>query len=167
MMARKLGPVLASGCTLVLKPAPDTPYSALAIMELAQRAGVPDGVLNIVTSFENVNPVGVELCENKTVKMLTFTGSSQVAKLLYKQAAGTMKKQVKYIYPIQTGHLTVWTRVSIEAGGNAPFIVFDDADIDVAIARERTSLSLAWNFRAYATLRLNHVQVHWFWSSLH
>jgi succinate-semialdehyde dehydrogenase / glutarate-semialdehyde dehydrogenase len=94
MIARKLGPALAAGCTVVLKPAPDTPYSALALMELARRAGVPDGVINIVTTLQRVQEVGAELCDNKIVKKLTFTGSTAVAKQLYRQAAGTMKRQV-------------------------------------------------------------------------
>ena len=92
MITRKLGPALAAGCTVVLKPAPETPFSALALAELARRAGVPDGVLNVVTTLENVKEVGSELCENKIVKKITFTGSTAVAKLLYKQAAGSMKK---------------------------------------------------------------------------
>lgn len=92
MLTRKLGPALAAGCTIVLKPAPETPYSTLALTELARRAGVPDGVINIVTTFEHVKEVGLEFCESKIIKKLTFTGSTQVAKLLYKQAAGTMKK---------------------------------------------------------------------------
>ncbi|GJJ07227.1 hypothetical protein Clacol_001427 [Clathrus columnatus] len=116
MITRKLGPALAAGCTVVLKPPPETPFSALALVELANRAGIPDGVINIVTTLENVREVAAELCENKIVKKITFTGSTNVAKQLYKLAAGTMKK------------------VSFEAGGNAPFIVFDDADLDEAVA---------------------------------
>jgi succinate-semialdehyde dehydrogenase / glutarate-semialdehyde dehydrogenase len=94
MITRKVGPALAAGCTVVVKPAPETPFSALALVELAQRAGVPDGVFNVVTTHENVRQVGTELCENKIVKKVTFTGSTAVAKLLYKQSAGTMKKCV-------------------------------------------------------------------------
>ncbi|KAF8514834.1 succinic semialdehyde dehydrogenase [Hysterangium stoloniferum] len=105
MITRKIGPALAAGCTVVVKPAPETPFSALALVELARRAGVPDGVLNVVTTLENVREVAAELCENKIVKKITFTGSTAVAKLL----------------------------VTFEAGGNAPFIVFDDADIDEAV----------------------------------
>ncbi|KAF8530918.1 succinic semialdehyde dehydrogenase [Gautieria morchelliformis] len=116
MITRKVGPALAAGCTVVLKPAPETPFSALALVELARRAGVPDGVFNVVTTLENVKTVAAELCENKIVKKVTFTGSTAVAKLLNQQAAGTMKK------------------VTLEAGGNAPFIIFDDADIDEAVA---------------------------------
>lgn len=115
MITRKLGAALAAGCTAVIKPPPETPFSALAIAELAHRAGFPDGVINIVTTHKNVLPVGKEICENKTVKKISFTGSTPVAKLLYGMASSTMKK------------------VSIEAGGNAPFIVFGDANIDEAV----------------------------------
>jgi len=115
MITRKLAAALAAGCTAVIKPPPETPFSALALAELGRRAGVPDGVINIVTTQKNVLEVGREMCENKIVKKVTFTGSTPVAKLLYKMAAGTLKK------------------VSLEAGGNAPFIVFDDANIDEAV----------------------------------
>ncbi|KAI0034090.1 succinic semialdehyde dehydrogenase [Vararia minispora EC-137] len=115
MITRKLGAALAAGCTAVIKPPPETPFSALALVVLARRAGVPDGVINIVTTQKNVSEVAKEMCENKTVKKVSFTGSTTVAKLLTRMAAGTLKK------------------VSMEAGGNAPFIVFDDADIDAAV----------------------------------
>ncbi|KAG6916481.1 hypothetical protein DXG01_006675 [Tephrocybe rancida] len=115
MITRKLGAALAAGCTAVIKPPPETPFSALALAELATRAGVPDGVINVVPTFKNVVEVGKEMCENKIVKKVTFTGSTAVSKLLYGMAATTLKK------------------VSIEAGGNAPFIVFDDANIDEAV----------------------------------
>ncbi|KAJ7855033.1 succinic semialdehyde dehydrogenase [Mycena olivaceomarginata] len=116
MITRKLGAALAAGCTTVIKPPPETPFSCLALVELARRAGVPDGVINVVTTLKNVGEVGKEMCESKTVKKVTFTGSTPVAKLLAGMAASTLKK------------------VSLEAGGNAPFIVFDDADIDQAVA---------------------------------
>ncbi|KAH9854802.1 succinate-semialdehyde dehydrogenase [Lenzites betulinus] len=116
MITRKLGAALAAGCTAVIKPPPETPFSALALVELATRAGVPPGVINVVTTQANVSDVGREMCENTTVKKVSFTGSTPIAKLLYGLAATTLKK------------------VSIEAGGNAPFIVFDDADIDAAVA---------------------------------
>ncbi|KAJ7270774.1 succinic semialdehyde dehydrogenase [Mycena haematopus] len=116
MITRKLGPALAAGCTSVIKPPPETPFSCLALVELARRAGVPDGVINVVTTQKNVAEVGKEMCESKIVKKVTFTGSTPVAKLLAGMAASTLKK------------------VSLEAGGNAPFIVFDDADIDEAVA---------------------------------
>ncbi|KAG6861969.1 hypothetical protein C0995_009153 [Termitomyces sp. Mi166 len=115
MITRKLGAALAAGCTAVIKPPPETPFSALALAELAIRAGIPDGVINVVPTFKNVIEVGKEMCENKTVRKVTFTGSTPVAKLLYGMAASTLKK------------------VSIEAGGNAPFIVFDDANLDEAV----------------------------------
>lgn len=115
MITRKLGAALAAGCTAIIKPSPETPFSALAIAELARRAGVPDGVINVVTTQKNVEAVGRELCQNKIVKKVSFTGSTPVAKLLYGLASSTLKK------------------VSIEAGGNAPFIVFDDADVEKAV----------------------------------
>ncbi|EJD00953.1 succinate-semialdehyde dehydrogenase [Fomitiporia mediterranea MF3/22] len=115
MITRKLGAALAAGCTAVVKPPPETPFSALALTELARRAGFPDGVINVVTTLKNVGDVGKTLCESPVVRKVTFTGSTQVAKLLYGMSASTMKK------------------ISFEAGGNSPFIVFDDADIDAAV----------------------------------
>lgn len=94
MITRKLGPALAAGCTVVLKPAPEAPLSALALVELANRAGIPNGVINVVTTIDNVREVAAELCENKIVKKITFTGSTNVAKQLYKLGASTMKKCV-------------------------------------------------------------------------
>ena len=113
MIARKIGPALAAGCTIVCKPASQTPLSALALGELAERAGVPAGVLNIVTG--PAREIGAELTANPLVRKLTFTGSTQIGKLLLEQCAGTVKK------------------VSMELGGNAPFIVFEDADLDAAV----------------------------------
>ncbi|ELU45701.1 succinate-semialdehyde dehydrogenase [Rhizoctonia solani AG-1 IA] len=113
MIGRKLAPALAAGCTVVIKPPAETPFSALAL--IARRAGVPDGVINVVTTDKNIKEVGQELCESKIIKKVTFTGSTPVAKILSKQASSTLKK------------------VSWEAGGNAPFIVFDDADIEKAV----------------------------------
>jgi succinate-semialdehyde dehydrogenase/glutarate-semialdehyde dehydrogenase len=115
MITRKVSPALAAGCTVVVKPAEDTPLSALALAELAERAGFPKGVLNIVTAKDPV-PVGTEMTSNPLVRMITFTGSTEVGKLLMEQAARTVK------------------RVGMELGGNAPFIVFDDADLDRAVA---------------------------------
>ncbi|MGD9669724.1 MAG: NAD-dependent succinate-semialdehyde dehydrogenase [Hyphomicrobiaceae bacterium] len=115
MITRKVTPALAAGCTAVVKPAEDTPLSALALAALAEEAGIPKGVLNVVTATNPV-PVGEELTSNPLVRMVTFTGSTQVGKLLMAQAARTVK------------------RVGLELGGNAPFIVFDDADIDKAVA---------------------------------
>jgi succinate-semialdehyde dehydrogenase/glutarate-semialdehyde dehydrogenase len=114
MITRKAGPALAAGCTFVCKPATQTPYSALAAALLAQRAGVPPGVLNIVTGAAAA--IGGEMTSNPSVRKLTFTGSTDIGKKLMAQCAGTMKK------------------VSLELGGNAPFIVFDDADLDAAVA---------------------------------
>jgi succinate-semialdehyde dehydrogenase/glutarate-semialdehyde dehydrogenase len=114
MIARKVAPALAAGCTVVVKPAEDTPLSALALAELAERAGLPKGVFNVVTTNRPVE-VGGELTANPKVRKLSFTGSTEVGKLLMRQCAGTVKK------------------VSLELGGNAPFIVFDDADLDKAV----------------------------------
>jgi len=114
MITRKCAPAIAVGCTVVIKPAEDTPLSALALAELADRAGIPAGVINIITG--NPVEIGGELTANPTVRKLSFTGSTEVGKLLIRQCADTVKK------------------VSMELGGNAPFIVFDDADIDAAIS---------------------------------
>ena len=113
MLARKIAPALAAGCTVVCKPASETPLSALAMAELAARAGVPDGVINIVVG--KTKAIGEELTSNPIVRKLTFTGSTAIGKMLVEQCAGTMK------------------RTSMELGGNAPFIVFDDADLDEAV----------------------------------
>jgi succinate-semialdehyde dehydrogenase/glutarate-semialdehyde dehydrogenase len=113
MITRKISPALAAGCTLVVKPAPETPLCALALAELAVRAGVPPGVLNVVTG--DPEAIGGELTSNPLVRMITFTGSTEVGKLLMRQSAATVKK------------------LSLELGGNAPFIVFDDADVDAAV----------------------------------
>lgn len=115
MLARKLGAALAAGCTIVCKPALETPYSALALAELAERVGIPPGVINIVTG-RNDDAIGREITSNPSVRKLSFTGSTAVGKLLMSRCAETMK------------------RVSLELGGNAPFIVFDDADLDAAVA---------------------------------
>ena len=115
MITRKVSPALAAGCTVVVKPAEDTPLSALALAELAARAGFPPGVLNIVTTSD-AKTVGEEMTTNPLVRMVAFTGSTEVGKILMRQAAGTVK------------------RVALELGGNAPFIVFDDADLDQAVA---------------------------------
>jgi succinate-semialdehyde dehydrogenase / glutarate-semialdehyde dehydrogenase len=113
MITRKAGPALAAGCTMVLKPATQTPLSALALAELAQRAGIPKGVFNVITG--SATAIGGEMTSNPTVRKLTFTGSTEVGKKLMAQSAGTVKK------------------LSLELGGNAPFIVFDDADLDAAV----------------------------------
>lgn len=113
MLTRKIAPALAAGCTVVCKPANETPLSAFAIAELAERAGIPAGVINVVAGV--TREIGAELTGNPIVRKLTFTGSTQVGKLLIEQCAATVK------------------RTSMELGGNAPFIVFDDADIDEAV----------------------------------
>ena len=114
MLARKIAPALAAGCTVGAKPATQTPYSALALAVLAERAGLPAGVLNIVTG-RDARAIGGELTGNPKVRKLSFTGSTGVGKKLMEQCAGTMK------------------RISMELGGNAPFIVFEDADLDAAV----------------------------------
>jgi succinate-semialdehyde dehydrogenase/glutarate-semialdehyde dehydrogenase len=114
MITRKVGPAIAAGCTVVLKPSELTPYSALAIALLGEEAGLPPGVLNIVTG--DAEPIGRVLTEDPRVAKFTFTGSTPVGKKLAAQCAGTVK------------------RVSLELGGNAPFLVFDDADLDAALA---------------------------------
>ena len=114
MITRKVGPALAAGCTFVCKPATQTPYSAFAMAELGARAGIPPGVVNILTGSST--EIGGEMTSNPIVRKLTFTGSTEVGKKLMTQCVGTLKK------------------LSMELGGNAPFIVFDDADLDAAVA---------------------------------
>ncbi|KAB2865331.1 MAG: NAD-dependent succinate-semialdehyde dehydrogenase, partial [Bauldia sp.] len=113
MLARKIGPAIAAGCTAVVKPASQTPYSGLAWGALAEEVGIPKGVVNVVTG--SAGEIGDELCTNPIVKKITFTGSTEVGKILIEKSASTVKK------------------VSMELGGNAPFLVFDDADIDRAV----------------------------------
>ena len=116
MITRKVAPALAAGCTVVIKPAEATPLSALAVAELAQRAGMPAGVLNVLTGdAEQSIAIGKVLCDSDVVRHLSFTGSTEVGRILMKQCAPTIKK------------------LSLELGGNAPFIVFDDADLDSAV----------------------------------
>ncbi len=116
MITRKVAPALAAGCTVVIKPAEATPLSALAVAELAQRAGMPAGVLNIITADADQSiEIGKVLCSSDVVRHLSFTGSTEVGRILARQCAPTVKK------------------ISLELGGNAPFIVFDDADIDSAV----------------------------------
>src|SRR5271156_1872641 len=113
MITRKAGPALAAGCTMVCKPATQTPYSALALAELGNRAGIPKGVFNVITGAAAA--IGAEMTSNPSVRKLTFTGSTEIGKKLMVQCAGTVKK------------------LSLELGGNAPFIVFEDADLDAAV----------------------------------
>ena len=116
MITRKLGAVLAAGCTAVVRPAEDTPYTALAIAKLAEEAGLPKGVLNVVPSAGERAPlIGKAFCESPDVSAISFTGSTTVGKILLSQSASTVK------------------RVCLELGGNAPFIVFESADIDKAV----------------------------------
>jgi succinate-semialdehyde dehydrogenase / glutarate-semialdehyde dehydrogenase len=113
MITRKAGPALAAGCTVVCKPATETPYSAFALAELAERAGIPKGVLNILTGKSS--EIGAEITANPIVRKITFTGSTEIGKMLMEQSAATVKK------------------VTMELGGNAPFMVFDDANLDAAV----------------------------------
>jgi len=116
MITRKVGPALAAGCAMVLKPAPQTPFSALALAVLAERAGIPAGLFSVITADAGMSrEVGAELCESPIVRKLSFTGSTAVGIRLMQQCAPTLKK------------------LSLELGGNAPFIVFDDADLDAAV----------------------------------
>ncbi|CAO1629689.1 unnamed protein product [Sympodiomycopsis kandeliae] len=117
MITRKVGPALAAGCTCVVKAPAETPFSAMALVHLAEKVGIPKGVINVITSAkgENESAMGKELCENPIVKKISFTGSTRVGKILMSQSANTLKK------------------LSMELGGNAPFVVFDDADVDKAV----------------------------------
>ncbi|HMT13169.1 MAG TPA: NAD-dependent succinate-semialdehyde dehydrogenase [Aestuariivirga sp.] len=114
MITRKAGPALAAGCTFVVKPASETPLSALALAELAERAGIPPGVFSVITG--SAREIGAEMTGNPIVRALTFTGSTEIGRMLMAQCAPTIKK------------------IGLELGGNAPFIVFDDADLDAAVA---------------------------------
>ncbi|KAI8182960.1 Glutarate-semialdehyde dehydrogenase DavD [Colletotrichum sp. SAR 10_75] len=116
MVTRKLAPALAAGCTVVVKTAGETPFTANAVMQLGQRAGVPKGVVNIISALENTPEIGATLCQSEIVRKISFTGSTRVGKLLMQQSSQTLKK------------------MSLELGGNAPFLVFEDADLDVAVA---------------------------------
>jgi len=116
MITRKIGPALAAGCTVVAKSPGETPFTSLAIAELGHRAGIPKGVVNIISALENTPEIGNLLTTSPIIKKVSFTGSTGVGKLLMKQSSSTLKK------------------LSFELGGNAPFIVFDDADLDVAVS---------------------------------
>lgn len=115
MITRKVGPALAVGCSVVCKAPGETPFTSLALAELAHRVGIPKGIVNVITALHNTPEVGQVLTTNPTVRKISFTGSTPVGKLLMKQCSGTLKK------------------LSLELGGNAPFIVFDDADVDLAV----------------------------------
>jgi succinate-semialdehyde dehydrogenase/glutarate-semialdehyde dehydrogenase len=121
MITRKVGPALAAGCTVVCKAPSETPFTSLALAELAQRAGVPKGVVNVITAATNTPAVGKTICTSPTIKKVSFTGSTGVGKTLMAQSSSTLKK------------------LSFELGGNSPFIVFDDADLTSAVAGAITS----------------------------
>jgi len=121
MITRKIGPAIAAGCTVVAKSPGETPFTALALAELAHRAGIPKGVVNVISSLGNTAEVGSALTSSPTVRKVSFTGSTGVGQLLMKQSADTLKK------------------LSFELGGNAPFIVFDDADLETAVNGAITS----------------------------
>lgn len=115
MITRKIGPALAAGCTVVAKSPGETPFTAAALAELAHRAGIPPGVVNVITALDNTAEVGEALTSSDTVRKVSFTGSTRVGKILMKQSSDTLKK------------------LSFELGGNAPFIIFDDADLETAV----------------------------------
>lgn len=121
MITRKIGPAIAAGCTVVAKSPGETPFTALALAELAHRAGIPKGVVNVISALNNTAEVGSALTSSLTVRKVSFTGSTRVGMLLMKQSADTLKK------------------LSFELGGNAPFIVFDDADLELAVNGAITS----------------------------
>ncbi|CAK9088637.1 Succinate-semialdehyde dehydrogenase [NADP(+)] GabD (SSDH) (Glutarate-semialdehyde dehydrogenase) [Durusdinium trenchii] len=137
MLTRKIGPALAAGCSVVCKPAQDTPLSTLAIAKIGELAGVPPGVLNVVTST-NSSGIGGVLTSDPRVRKISFTGSTKIGKMLMRQCADTVK------------------RVSLELGGNAPFIVFDDADLDVALEQFMTA---KWRSNAQACVAANFIYV--------
>lgn len=115
MITRKLGPALAAGCTVVVKTAGETPFTANALLKLGERAGIPAGVINSVAALENTPEIGQALCSSNTVRKISFTGSTRVGKLLMQQSSNSLKK------------------LGLELGGNAPFIVFEDADLGLAV----------------------------------
>ena len=121
MITRKIAPALAAGCTVVTKSPGETPFTANALAELSRRAGIPPGVINVITALKNTAEVGEKLTTSPTIKKISFTGSTNVGKLLMKQSSSTLKK------------------LSFELGGNAPFIVFDDADLEAAVSGAITS----------------------------
>src|SRR5690625_515943 len=139
MITRKAGAALAAGCPIVVKPAAQTPYSALALAVLAQEAGIPDGVFSVLTG--SASAIGGEMTSNPTVRKLSFTGSTEVGRMLMGQCAPQIKK------------------VSLELGGNAPFIVFDDADLDAA-DRKSTRLNSSHVAISYAVFCLKKKKTH-------
>jgi succinate-semialdehyde dehydrogenase/glutarate-semialdehyde dehydrogenase len=139
MLTRKAGPALAAGCSMVVKPATQTPYSALAFAVLADRAGVPKGLLSVLTG--SASKIGGEMTRNPLVRKLTFTGSTEVGRMLMRQSADTIKK------------------LSLELGGNAPFIVFDDADLDVCANRIYVQRSVLEAFTGKLVAKVNALKV--------
>lgn len=115
MITRKLGPALAAGCTVVVKTAGETPLTANALIKLGEQAGIPAGAINSITALENTAEIGHALCSSESVRKISFTGSTRVGKLLMQQSSNSLKK------------------LGLELGGNAPFIVFSDADLDLAV----------------------------------
>ena len=139
MVLRKVGAAIAAGCTMVVKPSPETPISALVLAELAQRAGIPPGVFNVLTTdLENTPPLSEALCKHPLVKKVTFTGSTRVGKLVASHCAQGLKK------------------VTLELGGNCPFIVFDDANLDQALDQLMT---LKWRHAGQACITANRIYV--------
>ncbi len=138
MITRKVGPALAAGCAIICKPASETPFSALALAVLAEEAGVPAGVFNIVTGNEPV-PISGTMCDSNVVRKISFTGSTAVGKILMRQSSKTLKK------------------LSLELGGNAPFIVFDDADIDAAV---EAAISCKYRNAGQTCVCANRIYVH-------
>lgn len=139
MVLRKAGAAMAAGCTMVVKPSPETPISALVLAELAQRAGIPPGVFNVLTTdLENTPPLSEALCKHPLVKKVTFTGSTRVGKLVASHCAQGLKK------------------VTLELGGNCPFIVFDDANLDQALDQLMT---LKWRHAGQACITANRIYV--------
>lgn len=139
MVLRKVGAAMAAGCTMVVKPSPETPISTLALAELAQRAGIPAGVLNVLTTdLENTPPLSEALCKHPLVKKVTFTGSTRVGKLVASHCAQGLKK------------------LTLELGGNCPFIVFDDANLDQALVQ---LMALKWRHAGQACITANRIYV--------
>lgn len=139
MVLRKVGAAMAAGCTMVVKPSPETPISALVLAELAQRAGIPAGVLNVLTTdLENTPPLSEALCKHPLVKKVTFTGSTRVGKLVATHCAQGLKK------------------LTLELGGNCPFIVFDDANLDQALDQ---LMALKWRHAGQACITANRIYV--------
>ncbi|MDN6680531.1 MAG: NAD-dependent succinate-semialdehyde dehydrogenase, partial [Yaniella sp.] len=139
MVLRKVGAALAAGCTMVVKPSPETPISALVLAELAQRAGIPAGVLNVLTTdLENTPALSEALCKHPLVKKVTFTGSTRVGKLVASHCANGLKK------------------LTLELGGNCPFLVFDDANLDQAVEQ---LMSLKWRHAGQACITANRIYV--------